>query len=104
PTKYRDVGEVSAWKALDPIDRFGKYLRTKSWWDDKRQAEMEARLARDLDAAVKEAEAAGPPGAETLVDDVFAAVPPYLEEQRRALLDEIASRQGHAGGVGEFPL
>jgi TPP-dependent pyruvate/acetoin dehydrogenase alpha subunit len=54
--------------------------------DDRRDAELDQELEREIKAAVAHAESIGPPTADTLFEDVYATVPAHLEEQRRELL------------------
>jgi 2-oxoisovalerate dehydrogenase E1 component alpha subunit len=46
PTRYRPVGELEHWAALDPIDRMRKYLRHNNYADDEFFAEVD----READA------------------------------------------------------
>ncbi len=81
PTRYRDAAEVEAWEKRDPVERFGRYLRGRDLWDDAREQELQDRIAQEVNAAIKEAEAAAAPPPETLITDVYAEPTPQLEEQ-----------------------
>jgi pyruvate dehydrogenase E1 component alpha subunit/2-oxoisovalerate dehydrogenase E1 component alpha subunit len=86
PTRYQPVEELRSWAARDPIDRFRRHLQLVAAVDDRRDAELDQELEREIKAAVAHAESIGPPTADTLFEDVYATVPAHLEEQRRELL------------------
>ena len=97
PRRYRDEREVSAWSERDPIVRFRRYLEVQDLWSEADEAEALAEAERSIEAMIQEEEEAGPPPIETLVEDVFAAVPGHLAEQ----LAELRLRhQRKAPGVG----
>ena len=73
-------------KSRDPVARMRSYLDARSLWNDTKQAELEARIAAEIDLAVTAAERVGFPAVETMFDDVFAEVPPHLREQHAELL------------------
>jgi pyruvate dehydrogenase E1 component alpha subunit len=101
PTRYREAAEVEAWARRDPIDRMRAYLGRRKLWDAEREEAFAAAFREELTAAIREAEAAAPPPAEAVFEDVFAAPTPPLAEQRAELLSltEEAERL-----EGEFPL
>ena len=71
----------------DPIARVRRFLQhSPSLWSDALQRDLEAKIEGELTEAIREAELAPPPALETMFDDVFANVPPHLEEQRGELL------------------
>jgi TPP-dependent pyruvate/acetoin dehydrogenase alpha subunit len=86
PTRYQPVEELRLWADRDPIERFRRHLQLIAAVDASRDAELDREFGRELAAAVQHAESVGPPGVETLFDDVYATLPPHLEEQRRQLL------------------
>ena len=90
PSRYRDEGEVAAWEKRDPVERFRRHLESQRLWDTEREQDLQDRIANEVNAAIREAEAAGPTPPDTLVTDVFAEVSPALEEQLR---DALASRE-----------
>ncbi|MBI3099013.1 MAG: thiamine pyrophosphate-dependent dehydrogenase E1 component subunit alpha [Planctomycetes bacterium] len=104
PSRYRDAALVGEWEKKDPIDRGRKHLESRKAWSAKDEQAMQEEFKVALDRAIAEAESAGPPGLETLFDDVCAALPPNLVEQRAALLDEERRRGRGERGGGEFPL
>jgi pyruvate dehydrogenase E1 component alpha subunit len=66
PERYRDKAEVRTWRERDPIDLLLRRLRDEGSLDDAGTAEIEARVASEVDAAVAFAEAGTPEPVETL--------------------------------------
>jgi pyruvate dehydrogenase E1 component subunit alpha len=101
PTRYREDAEVKTWGERDPVVRFRRYLEHRGLWDQAREEaatkEGQARIA----AAIAKAEALPPPGLETMFEDVYAAMPWHLREQR----DWFLAAGGPEGkSEGKFPL
>jgi TPP-dependent pyruvate/acetoin dehydrogenase alpha subunit len=101
PTVYRDPAEVVEWEAKDPIQRLRNHLVLRGLWN----AEMEdAELARQNELVtreIQEAEKAGPPTLESLIEDVTGHDNPALREQLddvRPYFEEGETAEGH------FPL
>lgn len=92
PKAYRDEAEVAPWRDRDPIDRFRKYLATKGLLDLEEDAELEARIDRDLKALIKEVEKVPPPPIESMFEDVYKDMPWHLKEQLAELKNHIATR------------
>ncbi len=104
PSKYRDAAEVAQWEARDPLKRYATYLRSRGLMAAGEEARCEQRLYDEIDAVVREQEAAAPMELRTLVEDVYADVPRHLRAQYNAFL-RVAQRHGEAQrGEGEFPL
>jgi len=83
--RYRTSEAVAARRAEDPVDRFRRYLEGRALWDEARERAALASTGAALDAAIAEADAAGPVAPEAMFDDVFAEPPWHLVEQRRRL-------------------
>ncbi|HEX6310056.1 MAG TPA: pyruvate dehydrogenase (acetyl-transferring) E1 component subunit alpha [Acidimicrobiia bacterium] len=66
PELYRSKAEVEEWKQRDPLDAFAAHLRTIGALDDDVEAQLEAEVAGEIDAAVAFAEA----GTDEPVDDL----------------------------------
>jgi pyruvate dehydrogenase E1 component alpha subunit/2-oxoisovalerate dehydrogenase E1 component alpha subunit len=85
PSRYRDERITEEWKKRDPIARYRRYLTAQALLDDA----AEERLKSEIDAEVRDAIAAeepvGPPALHSLVEDVFAEVPRFLEEELEEL-------------------
>ena len=94
-TRYRKAAEAEAWRKRDPIDRFGRYMKSRGLWDDARDAALRETLGSRIQAAVAAAEAAPPPPLESLFDDVYQDLPWHLREQRQDLTDHLRGRKGN---------
>jgi len=93
PDLYRTPEEVAEWAAWDPLDRMRKYLTAKGWWTEAEEAALWARCETEMQVAIDQAEAMPLPEPETMFDDTFAEPTWLLEEQKAALLDDLA-REG----------
>jgi pyruvate dehydrogenase E1 component alpha subunit len=91
PKRYRKEEEVEEWKKHDPISRFQKYLMNKDLLSDKKIEELENEIQEEIKSAVKRAEEKMKDFADPLhmFDHVYSERPAYLDEQRRALAEEI---------------
>ncbi len=81
PSRYRDERVTDEWKARDPISRMRNWLLSQGLLD----AAGDEKLRADVDAEVRDAIAAeegveGPP-VHSLIEDVFAEVPRFLEDE-----------------------
>lgn len=85
PSRYRDEREVEVWRGRDPIKRLRAVVDEQAGWNDERDVVLHASLLADVNAALKEAEQGPDVSPETLFDDVFAALPWHLTEQRADL-------------------
>lgn len=57
PELYRSKEEVERWKKRDPIETFAQYLKSQALVDDTELAEIERKIAAELNEAVAFAEA-----------------------------------------------
>ncbi|MGA5464812.1 pyruvate dehydrogenase (acetyl-transferring) E1 component subunit alpha [Mycobacterium sp. NPDC050041] len=90
PRRYRTDGEVDAWRARDPVDRYRRHLqRTGVWSDrlDERVAHRSQRLRAELRKSVL-----GTPDMDVaeVFDTVYHDITPDLVRQRDALTAELA--------------
>jgi pyruvate dehydrogenase E1 component alpha subunit len=72
PCHYQPKEEREAWAAKDPIERFGKVLKSEAVADDAALEAIKVRLVREFDQAVEIARRAPHPGIEELTTDVCA--------------------------------
>lgn len=86
PTRYRDDREVEAWRQRDPLVALKAVLLERGLWSEEREAVLRKGLLDEVNAAILEAERQPDPARETLFDDVYAALPWHLREQRAELL------------------
>ncbi|RME74409.1 MAG: pyruvate dehydrogenase (acetyl-transferring) E1 component subunit alpha [Planctomycetota bacterium] len=102
PRRYRTEQEVETWRRRDPIERLQRYLEARGWIDAEQVERIAAEAKEEVDRAISEAEAVGPPEPETLFEDVYARPTPQLERERRELLDLI--RRGVVSRVTHTPI
>jgi pyruvate dehydrogenase E1 component alpha subunit/2-oxoisovalerate dehydrogenase E1 component alpha subunit len=100
PSRYRDPKLVETWEKRDPLARFGAWLRSEHLLADADVEAWTAEINDEISRAVTAAEALPPPGIETLFTDVYARVPPHLEEQMKHAL----ARGLGTKFEGAFPL
>jgi pyruvate dehydrogenase E1 component alpha subunit len=81
PTKYRTEKEIEPWKPLDPMVRLRLYLKGKGLWSEEVEQRMAEESKKEIDLAVKDAEAVPPPEIEEIFKYVFAEMTPQLKEQ-----------------------
>jgi pyruvate dehydrogenase E1 component alpha subunit/2-oxoisovalerate dehydrogenase E1 component alpha subunit len=81
PSRYRDEAEVAAWEKRDPVARMRRFLEQRGTWDDAAEQELQDRIAREVNDAIREAEDADRPPLESLITDVYADVPAALRRQ-----------------------
>jgi pyruvate dehydrogenase E1 component alpha subunit/2-oxoisovalerate dehydrogenase E1 component alpha subunit len=86
PDRYRDASEVEAFRAKDPIARLSRYIARQGLGPAELDAEIEVELDAELDRVLPGVEAVPPPPLTSLFDDVYAALPWHLDEQRAAAL------------------
>jgi pyruvate dehydrogenase E1 component alpha subunit len=85
PTKYRTEEEIGPWKPLDPMVRLRLYLKEKGLWNEKVESRMTEEAQKEIDQAVKDAEAVPMPDVEEIFKYVFAEMTPSLKEQMEYL-------------------
>jgi pyruvate dehydrogenase E1 component alpha subunit len=71
PEDYRSKEEVARWRERDPIPAFGDRLEREGVLSAQERAEIDARVAREIEEAVGFAEASPFPAPESLYDDVY---------------------------------
>jgi pyruvate dehydrogenase E1 component alpha subunit/2-oxoisovalerate dehydrogenase E1 component alpha subunit len=98
PSRYREEAEVERWRARDPLVRAREALRAREGYTDADEEALLAALHAEVSAAIAEAEAQARPGLDTLFEDVYAALPWHLEEQRRECLDAVREEGRGRGG------
>ncbi|MCA9602421.1 MAG: thiamine pyrophosphate-dependent enzyme [Polyangiales bacterium] len=96
PTRYQASEDVTAWKLRDPITRLRTYLVAKGALDDSGLKQIDQGIDTEISAALRMTEAASAPARASLFDDVFAALPWHLREQRAELMKHTPPRaHGH---------
>lgn len=82
PARYRDPKEVEAWAKKDPVDRLRKHLEKNKLWNKQQEKQLEEEFTTELNAAIERVEKLPPPPLESMFEDVYAVMPPHLQEQR----------------------
>ncbi len=72
--RYRPESDREEARHKDPIEVFGRYLRTHGLLDEQAEAAMRKRVAETVAEALEQAEAAAEPSPETAFDHVYAGV------------------------------
>jgi len=85
PSRYRSQEEVDSWLARDPVQAVRHHLQQSGALDADTDARMEKELNAEISEAIREAERQPPPARDTLFDDVYAAPPWHLRQQRDEL-------------------
>jgi len=81
PSQYRTTEETEIWRAKDPIMRLRRYLEHKSLWDATQDKAWHEKVTAEIQQAVEEAKQTPKPEKHSLIENVYFAVPPNLEEQ-----------------------
>jgi pyruvate dehydrogenase E1 component alpha subunit len=81
PTKYRTEKEIEPWKLLDPLVRLRLYLKDKGPWNEEVEQRLTEEYQKEIDQAVKEAEAVPNPEVEEIFKYVYSEMTPQLKEQ-----------------------
>lgn len=85
PARYRPQEEAEFWKKRDALDRLRMYLKAKGWFSPDEEERARKTAEEEVSRAIEAAERAGPPSWETLLEDVYADIPPHMEFQRQDL-------------------
>ncbi len=81
--KYRDPAEVEKWKQKDPIARLKKYMMEEGLLNETYEAMVLGDAKTTVSEAVKKFEAETPPTPLEMFKNVYAELPPEIEEQRK---------------------
>src|SRR5438477_5748814 len=72
--RYRPESDREEARHKDPIDVFGRYLRSHQLLDERLEAAVRERVVKTVAEALEQAEAAAEPSPETAFDHVYAGV------------------------------
>lgn len=92
PARYRDETVTEAWRALEPIGRYGAYLQRMDVLSEDEVGGIHADARERIARAVVELEQGDPPRAEVLFEDVYAGERPWTFEESLAELDRARDR------------
>lgn len=85
PTRYRKEEELKIWQPRDPAIRLRKYLEKKGLWSEEKEKQFIEQINKEVTDAITEAKGTCNPSLRSLVENVYFAVPPLLEEQYEEL-------------------
>ena len=68
---YQPPDEIAQWEERDPVDAYVRRLTDSGWATEEELAEIDARVADELQAALTESESADLPAGETALSDVY---------------------------------
>ena len=95
PSRYREAGDVAAWKGRDPIERLERYLVSEDALGSADREEIAAE-AEELAAATRDAmNLEAPVDPLELFDHLYATPRAALLEQRAFLAAELAAHEGN---------
>ncbi len=98
PTRYCPPEELAEAEKKDPIMRFEKYLKKRDLIDDDFIAKTAKDAEKEVADAIKAAEAeTWHPEADTLFEDVYADLPPLMQEQLERMRRDV-DENGIPGG------
>jgi pyruvate dehydrogenase E1 component alpha subunit/2-oxoisovalerate dehydrogenase E1 component alpha subunit len=81
PTRYRDERITEEWKKKDPIERYRKFLIAQGLIDDAADQKLRASIEAEVRAAIEAEEPVSAPPLRSMIEDVFAEVPKFLEDE-----------------------
>ncbi|MGI0132401.1 MAG: thiamine pyrophosphate-dependent dehydrogenase E1 component subunit alpha [Thermoplasmata archaeon] len=83
PRRYRTDAELQEWKAKDPLARLKAELVQGGELTEDADHALWETAKEEISKAVKAAEATAPIDPRSLLEDVYAELPPHLEDERR---------------------
>ncbi len=83
PSRYRDEAITAEWRARrDPLTRARRFLEARGWLAEGEHDALAAELDAEIRKVVEEQEQVGPPGLDSLFEDVYEHPTWLLEKQR----------------------
>lgn len=86
PTRYRKEEELEKWKDKCPVVTLKKYLEEKNLWNLELEESWKVEINQEIDAAITSAQNTPKPPRESLIKDVYFAIPETLQKQLDAAL------------------
>uniref|UniRef100_A0A7S2WXV5 3-methyl-2-oxobutanoate dehydrogenase (2-methylpropanoyl-transferring) n=1 Tax=Chloropicon primus TaxID=1764295 RepID=A0A7S2WXV5_9CHLO len=93
-SRYRELSEMKAWKARDPVARFQIWLEHKGWWTEEEESVLRAESRKAVMKVLDMAEREQKRPLRDLVEDVYDVVPEHLEKQYQEI-KEFAKKHKH---------
>jgi len=82
PSKYRTKEEQGEWESRDPLVRFRKFLQSKKLWSEEDENKVVEEAKQHVNEQIKKAEETARMSIPGLIDSMYEATPPHLEEQK----------------------
>ncbi|MFP8966152.1 thiamine pyrophosphate-dependent dehydrogenase E1 component subunit alpha [Pokkaliibacter sp. CJK22405] len=95
PRGYRSKEEEEHWRSKDPVNRYRQWLLNQGWLTEAEDAELRETEKKAILSAMKAAEKRPCVTLDTLVTDVYEAVPWHLQEQLDQLTAHVANYPEH---------
>lgn len=93
PSRYRDEAQYQKWLQRDPVEIFRRHLKARNVWSKAWEEQVQLELDREVEVAIREAEAAPLPPPESMVYDVYENVPEVLRAQAKEIRAAVDSGQ-----------
>src|ERR1700674_2800521 len=91
---------LELWKKRDPLDRYEKFLNEKKLWDTKTKKEIDARIAREIQADVEFAESSPFPPPELAAQGVYCEGCHTVEADWKRPKEEVVPPRSSAKPAG----
>jgi pyruvate dehydrogenase E1 component alpha subunit len=88
-SRYRQVDEVIAAQAKEPLTRLRTYLINQGVWDQAAEKALIADATEEVEAAVEIFKNATPQPPTAMVDYLYASLPHALADQRNDILENV---------------
>lgn len=96
PSRYRDESVTAVWReARCPLSRFRTFLLNRGLLTAQTDSTLREAVDTEVRTTITAEESIAPPPLETLVRDVFAAVPPNLAEQLAEVAAALPRKLAH---------
>lgn len=73
-------------------------MEKKNWWDKVMDEDFKKDVRKKVLDVLRATELKGQPPLEEMFTDVYAEIPPHLEEQRQSLLEHVKKYPDHYFG------
>lgn len=98
--KYRNPQELQEWERKDPIRRLQLYMKAKKLWDEKYERDLQDKIRKEVNDAVKKYESTPPAPVDDIFRYVYAEMPENLKDQLAYLKRSIEETKGMGGANG----
>lgn len=89
PTLYRKEEEGAKWSEKCPLLRLRRYLERQGAWNSKKEEELQESIQQEITEAINKAKATPRPPVHSLIEHVYFAIPPGLEEEYKEMEESI---------------